>query len=105
MLKQFAALGLTMLATSTAHASSDDAWAEFGAEVEQGCLEATADIVTNAQAIVDPFGSETYGLALVTGDNPAGLTSSIICVFDKQTGAVEIGGELDVTVEPIETVE
>jgi hypothetical protein len=96
---------LTLLAASAAHASSDDAWAEFAAEVEQACLTASADFVTNAQVIVDPFGSESYGLAIVTGDNPAGLTSSIICVFDKQTKAVEIGGELEVTVTPVEAVE
>ena len=105
MLKQLAVLGLTLLAASAAHASSGDAWAEFAAEVEQACLAATTDVVTNTRAIVDPFGSESYGLAIVTGDNPAGLTSSIICVFDKQTKTVEIGGELDVTVTPVEAVE
>lgn len=105
MLKQIAALGLTLLATGAAHASSDDAWAEFAAEVETGCLAATTGFFDNASAVVDPFGSESYGLAIVTGETPAGTTASIICVFNKQTKAVEIGGELAVNVTEVEVAE
>ncbi len=47
-------------------------------------------------AVVDPFGSEHYGLALVTG-RPKGANGFVthICVYDKQSKAVEIGSELD----------
>ena len=105
MLKPLAALGFTLAAIGTAAASSSDAWAEFAAEVEQACITAAAGLVSKATAVVDPFGSESYGLAVVTGENAAGTHSSIICVFDKQTKAVEIGGELDVVVTALEAAE
>ena len=105
MLKFVAVAAFAVVTTGAALASSDDAWAEFAAEVEQGCIAATGDFITDAVASVDPYGSENYGLAIVSGENPAGTTSSIICVFNKQTKAIEIGGELDVVVTPATPVE
>ena len=105
MLKTLAAATVIFSATGSAFASSDDAWTEFAAEVEQACRTATTDFFTDAAVVVDPFGSESYGLAVISGDNPAGTTSSIVCVFNKQTKAVEIGGELEVVVTPLETAD
>jgi hypothetical protein len=105
MLKPFTVIAATLALATAAQAASGDAWAEFAVEVEQSCIAAAEGLVTNATAVVDPFGSESFGLALVTGETPDGLSSSLICVFDKQTKAVEIGGELDVTVTPRETAE
>lgn len=93
MLKSFSVLAVTLASIATATASSEDAWAEFAAEVEDACRAATTDYFTDASVVVDPFGSENYGLAIVSGE-----AASIICVFDKKTKAVEIGGELPVTV-------
>ena len=87
------------------HGASGDAWEEFRAEVEKGCIAAAAPLLSNATAIVDPFGSESYGFAIVTGETPAGTTASTICVMNKQSKAFEIGGELDVVVTPAETAE
>jgi hypothetical protein len=98
VLKYMTAMTLALLGASPAFASSDDAWAEFAAKVEQGCVTATNGMLENAKAVVDPFGSESYGLAIVTGTVATGKPAAIICVFDKQTEAVQIGGELDVTV-------
>lgn len=95
MLKRFVIAALAFSAVTPAFASSDDAWAEFGKKVEEACLGATSDILKDGQAVVDPFGSENYGLAVVTGKVDAESSKSIICVFDKKTEAVEIGGELD----------
>jgi hypothetical protein len=105
MLKQFAIALLAIGSTGAAYAASDDAWEEFRQEVEQGCIAATATMLTNSAAIVDPFGSETYGFAIVTGETPAGTTASTICVFDKQTKSFEIGGELAIAVTPVEAAE
>ena len=96
MLKLIAATSLACLLASPASASSGDAWEDFRAEVEQNCLEATSDILTDAVAVVDPFGSESFGLAIVTGEAAPDTDVSIICVTNKQTGVVEIGGELPV---------
>jgi hypothetical protein len=47
-------------------------------------------------ATVDPFGSATYGMALIRGKAKGAETTQIaaICVYDKKTKAVELGGEL-----------
>tara|TARA_R110002124_G_scaffold109676_26_gene263061 strand:- start:24642 stop:24950 length:309 start_codon:yes stop_codon:yes gene_type:complete len=100
MLKRLVLVSLAFLPALPAFASSDDAWAEFAAEVEQSCLEATSGMLENARATVDPFGSESYGLAIVSGEVGTGHPAAIVCVFDKQTKAVQVGGELDIAVEP-----
>ncbi|MET0436704.1 MAG: hypothetical protein ABW043_04355 [Devosia sp.] len=101
MLKPIAvAISLALLPTLPAMAASGDAWAEFAQEVEQGCLGATEGMLEKATAIVDPFGSEAYGLAIVSGEVGDGQQASILCVFDKQSKAVQIGGELPITVTP-----
>jgi len=89
-----AALLLSLVAGSAA-ASSDDAWKEFAADVEAKCKEAATASIEDAKAVVDPFGSEHYGLALVTG-KPKGANGFVthICVYDKQSKAAEIGSEL-----------
>jgi hypothetical protein len=47
-----------------------------------------------ATAKVDPFGTETYGLALVSGTLKKGLGESrAICVMDKKPGKAELSGE------------
>lgn len=100
MLKHFALATLLLSATAPAFAASNDAWAEFAAEVEQSCLDTTSSTLKDATAVVDPFGSESYGLAIVSGEVGEGQPAAMICVFDKQTKAVQIGSELDITVTP-----
>lgn len=96
MLKHLALATLMLSAVTPSSASSDDAWAEFATKVEEGCLGATSEVLSDAQIVVDPFGSENYGLAVVTGKaHDTTTTKSIICVFDKKSENVEIGGELD----------
>ena len=102
MLKPLAIFAVTLAAIGGAAASSDDAWAEFAAEVETACLAATDGVFTAPSAVVDPFGTESYGLAIISGEFPSGGAGSIVCVFDKQSKAVQIGSELNVTVTPAE---
>lgn len=88
---------LAALAGGSALATSDDAWEAFRKDVESACLAAAEPLFENPVARVDPFGSESYGLALVTGKaRGADVDIAAICVFDKQSKAVEIGGELPV---------
>lgn len=49
-----------------------------------------------ATATVDPFGSQTYGMALIRGTarGAADVRIMAICVYDKVTNTAEIGGEL-----------
>lgn len=80
---------------SVAAASSDDAWAAMRTDVSAKCLKAAAGSIEKPKAVVDPFGSESFGLALVSG-KPKGAKGKItqICVYNKQTKTVELGGEL-----------
>ncbi|WFU48417.1 hypothetical protein [Sinorhizobium terangae] len=95
---------LSLLAVSlgagAAHASSGDAWEEFRADVSAKCV-AAAESLEDVSAIVDPFGTESYGVALVSG-KPKGGQGNVtqICVYDKQTKAVELGGEIGAQVIP-----
>jgi hypothetical protein len=86
-----ALVGLVMPAA----AASPDAWEAFREEVTVACLEAAKPLFETAAADVDPFGTESYGLALVHGKaKGADATIKAICVFDKKSKKVEIGGEL-----------
>jgi hypothetical protein len=89
------ALVLGLALATAALSASPDAWDAFRKEVAAACIAAAAPLIDNAAADVDPFGSESYGLALLHG-KAKGAESDIraICVFDKATKAVEIGGEL-----------
>ena len=55
------------LLATPALASSDDAWATFRTDVQAACAQIT-DVPEGASAsyAVNPFGSESYGAALVT---------------------------------------
>ncbi|MGF6253323.1 hypothetical protein [Ensifer sp. LBL] len=94
LIPAFALAAATTFIASTAAASSGDAWESFRAEVSEKCLAAAASL-EKASAVVDPFGSESFGLALVIG-TPKGSDTAVtqICVFDKQKKTVELGGEL-----------
>ena len=78
-----------------AAASPPDAWAEFRQKVATKCIAlALAGDYEKAKAEVDPFGTQTYGVALVSGSLKKGLgEASAICVMDKKTGTAELGGE------------
>ncbi len=89
------ALAALLAATLSAAASSDDAWAEFAETVRTECLKAAEPVLEAAAAVVDPFGSESFGLAVLTGKaKGADAMVSYICVMDKQNGTVELGSEL-----------
>jgi len=86
---------LSSVVVLPAAASSDDAWETFRKEVATACLAAAEPLFEAPAVRVDPFGSESYGLALVAGKaKGADADIASICVYDKATKAVEIGGEL-----------
>ncbi len=83
------------LSIAPAHAASDADWAAFRADVETKCLAAAGSALDEPRAAVDPFGSESFGLAVVHGKAKGGSTPvAFICVYDKKTQMIEIGGEL-----------
>jgi hypothetical protein len=75
--------------------ATPEAWQAFRAEVASACVLAAGDELVNPVVTVDPFGSDSYGLAVLCG--PAAHDGKIvyrICVLDKRTRHVELGGEL-----------
>lgn len=90
-----AVITLALLGAAPACASSDDAWEAFRKDVADKCLAAAKDLFAAPAATVDPFGSQSYGLALIHGKaKGADADIAAICVYDKKTQQVEIGGEL-----------
>lgn len=78
-----------------AFAASPEAWEKFGAEVESACTDAAAEVFRRPRAIVDPTGSSNFGLAILFGKSRAtDERVSMICVYDKKTGTVELGSEM-----------
>lgn len=97
----FAILTTSLLFGHAAAASSDGAWAEFSTAVEKACIKSASSQIENGRAVVDPYGSTKYGLAIITG-RPQGVKTkkvadiSVICVYDKKTKAAEVGGEIEI---------
>ena len=92
-------LAATVLAfitlTSSAFASSSDAWDEFAKDVAAKCTALAEGRIEEPKVVVDPFGTESYGVAILTGKAVgADATVSSICVYDKKRQSAEIGGEL-----------
>lgn len=84
------------LSVPQAFASSDDAWDEFRNDVEQACTKAAAKTMKIEDIKVDPFGSETFGFAIISGFEKGSKTEQqIVCVYDKKAKTVEISGFFD----------
>ena len=88
------ALALITL-SSSAFASSGDAWDAFAKDVAAKCTALAAGRIEQPKVVVDPFGTDSYGVAILTGKAVgADAMVSSICVYDKKSQAAEIGGEL-----------
>lgn len=90
MMKRHLAALLMASLPALAWGSSDDEWEAFRDAVKQSC-RALVDAPDGAAVAVEvsPFGSETYGAALVVVDRPAGV-DRMICIFDKATRKAEM---------------
>ncbi|MCX7889483.1 MAG: hypothetical protein N2422_07090 [Rhodobacteraceae bacterium] len=79
---------LPALLPSAAAAASEDAWATFARDVEAACL-ALVDLPGKAEIEVNPFGSASFGAAIVTVTAGTG-TDRMICIHDKAAGTAEL---------------
>ncbi len=79
-----------LLAAAPALASSEEEWLKFRENVSTACL-ALATELTNPEIQVNPFGSETYGVALLT-TAPADGTApeTYACIYGKTDGTAEL---------------
>jgi hypothetical protein len=81
---------LMALLPGVAWGASEEAWEEFRAAVDQSCralVEAPAQASVAVE--VSPFGSESYGAALVTVGY-AERKDRMICIYDKATAKAEL---------------
>lgn len=80
---------LLALTATPALASSDAAWEEFRADVEKAC---TALVPTEGETAIEinPFGSESYGAALLITTLPDGGADRYVCIYDKQAKTAEL---------------
>lgn len=79
-----------------AQASSGDAWQEFQQDVERACRAATKGVIDPQVVQVDPYGSESYGFAVLVG--PEASTSKlrlVVCAYDKRTQVAEVSAAFD----------
>ena len=86
-----------MATVSAAKASGDEAWVQFEKDVAVKCLKAAGAGLSKPTIVVDPYGSGSFGLAIVSG-NSGKSKVSYMCVYDKKSSATEIGTELHITV-------
>ncbi len=82
---------LIALLALPAAASSEGAWEAFRAEVDSAC-RALITAPSEPMVEVEPFGSASYGVALITLALPEGASERYACIFDKQSKAAELAG-------------
>lgn len=77
-------------------ASSSDAWEEFQQNVEKACLNAAKSVLEVKSIQVDPYGSESYGFAVLVGIETGTSTERLVaCAYDKASEVAEISGLFD----------
>ncbi|MGF0536870.1 hypothetical protein ACQQ2Q_02670 [Agrobacterium sp. ES01] len=85
-----------LLGAGPALASSDEAWKQFAADVETRCLAASKSLVRAEKIAVDPLGTQSYGVAILTGRAVgADEAVSLVCVYDKQSKTAEVSPGFD----------
>jgi hypothetical protein len=88
-------LAAAVAASTPLLASSEDAWKEFRANVQKGCEAAVGDKLVKPTYTVDPFGTDSYGVAIARGPSKYNKAPKVIvCVFDKKTLKTEATEEL-----------
>lgn len=84
-------LAATVFAANPVFASSDDAWEEFRKEVSTKMESAIAGTFASHSLFVEPFGSESYGLAIASGVSAGGKEPlTVFGIYRKETKTLEI---------------
>lgn len=92
---------LALLVAPAAQASTEEAWVEFRANVENACLALVPLTETQESTIeVNPFGSERFGVALIARTTEGAPPERLACIYDKTTGAAEVTAPFGDMAEP-----
>lgn len=83
------AAALSLAAPASAWASTEESWQAFRADVLEACTELAPD---SGETVIEvnPFGSESYGAALLITTLPDGAADRYVCIYDKQSGSAEL---------------
>jgi hypothetical protein len=88
---------------SPAVASSEGEWEEFRQKVTTACSVLAAEQMTVDTIRVDPFGTESYGIAIITGRSAG--PEERVCVYHKAADVAELSGAIpqaaDVTIDVV----
>lgn len=85
-----------MSAAQPVQASSPDAWDEFQQNVEKACVKASSGVLEVKSVQVDPYGSESYGFAVLIGIETGTSTERlVVCAYDKRSEVAEISSLFD----------
>lgn len=77
-------------------ASSADAWEEFQQNVEKACVNASKGALEVKSIQVDPYGSESYGFAIIVGVETGTSTERLFaCAYNKTSETAEISAAFD----------
>ena len=87
------ALMAALAAAPAAFASDEPEWEAFRATVKTACSDAARATLGETEAFVDPFGSASYGLAVMRSVVAPNI--AVFCVYDKTTHKVELGGQME----------
>jgi len=88
------AVALVLLPIVESYAASPKAWEEFRIDVERACL-ALAVSLDRPNVIVNPFGTESYGVAMLIGAEKGGEVETYACVYEKRTKRAELSAPFD----------
>lgn len=99
MTKAIFVLAASLLSLAPAAVAADEvAWDKFRDSVASACTHAAQATLGETVASVDPYGTDSYGLAIVRSVPSPDL--AMICVYNKTTGVVELGAQMQSAASP-----
>ena len=88
------AIALSLVPAVESYGASPEAWEQFRTDVERACL-ALAVSLDEPKIFVNPFGTESYGVAMLIGAEKGGGGETYACVYEKRTKRAELSGPFD----------
>ena len=82
--------------TQHAYASSSDAWEKFQKDVHDSCVTASQGAMNVMRIEVDPYGSESYGFAVLFGfQSGEPKQRMLVCAYSKRDQTAEISAPFE----------
>ena len=92
------AIALSLAPAVESYGASPEAWEQFRTDVERACL-ALAVSLDEPKIFVNPFGTESYGVAMLIVAEKGGGGETYACVYEKRTKRAELSGPFDTPIQ------